>query len=525
MRSVRRLLALALAVLCLAGSAMASGEPEATNGQGHVPPLEGEPAVKHQFRAAWVASVTNIDWPSRTGLTAEEQQAELVAIFDDLKAMGMNAVILQVRPTDDAFYPSAISPWSKYLTGVPGQDPGYDPLAFAVEEAHNRNLELHAWFNPYRVSMDTRRENLAEGSWAKAHPEYVHAYGGKLYYDPGIPEVQQHVIDSIVEAVENYDIDAVHFDDYFYPYPVANQDFPDDATFAQYGAGFDNKADWRRDNINNLIQSVGQAIKDAKPHVQFGVSPFGIWRNKSASVPEGSETRGTESYVAISADTRLWVKEGWLDYIAPQIYWSIGFAVADYEKLATWWADVVSGTPTKLYTGHAVYKVNANSDPNWLVPGEILKQLSLNETLPDVSGSIFFSYKDLRRNPLGVKDDVTEAFRHPALVPVMEWLPGAEPAAPTDLKAKRVEGGTELTWQDAGDPAAYYVIYRAPLLHEVDFTDARYILDMVRRTGGEQSFLDTTGEDHVVYRYWVTAVDRLHHEGPASDHAAELWKE
>lgn len=522
MQRVRRLLALALAVLFLLPvTAFGSSD----QGQAHVPPLEGEPAVKHQFRAAWVASVTNIDWPSRTGLSAEQQQVELITILDQLKAMGMNAVVLQIRPTDDAFYRSNLNPWSKYLTGVPGQDPGYDPLAFAIEEAHQRNLEFHAWFNPYRVSMDTKRENLAEGSFAKAHPEYVVAYGGKLYYDPGIPEAEEHVRNSILEVVANYDIDAVHFDDYFYPYPSGTTDFPDQATFEQYGAGFANKADWRRQNINRFVESMGPAIKATKPHVQFGVSPFGIWRNKSASVPEGSETRGSESYVATSADTRLWVKEGWLDYIAPQIYWSIGFAVADYQKLATWWADVVQDTPTKLYIGHAAYKVNNNADPNWKVAGEITKQLDLNLTLPQVAGSIFFSYKDLRNNPLGVKDEVAAAYRYPALVPAMDWMDGAAPSAPTGLKARREARGVRLTWDDAGDGAAYYVIYRAPLLQEIDFNDARYIQATVRRSGDRPSFLDTSVTDQTVYRYWVTAVDRLHNEGPASKPETVLAKD
>jgi uncharacterized lipoprotein YddW (UPF0748 family) len=495
------------------------------NGQGHEPEMTGSPAVKREFRATWVATVTNIDWPSKQGLSMEQQKAELIKIYDDLKAMGMNAVVLQVRPTDDTFYPSQINPWSKYITGVVGKDPGYDPLAFAVEEAHKRNLEFHAWMNPYRVSMDTKRENLAPTSFARLHPELVWPYAGKLYYDPGIPEAQQHIIDSILEVVRNYDIDGVHFDDYFYPYVSGTLDYPDAATFAKYGGGFANKADWRRDNINRFVKATSEAIKAEKPWVQFGISPFGIWRNKSASVPEGSDTAGSESYNIICADTRLWVKEGWLDYIAPQIYWSIGFKVADYQKLVTWWADVVKGTKTKLYVGLADYKVKANSDPNWQVPGEIAKQLDLNRTLPDVAGAIHFSYKDLRRNDLGVKNDVTAKYQHPALIPVMEWMPGEGPAAPQPLKAERADGGALLTWQDSGDQAAYYVIYRAPLGQEIDQNDARYIVKTVRRTGGEQTFLDTTADGHTIYRYLVTAVDRLHHEGSASNPATVLVKQ
>lgn len=547
MQRIRRLLILALAVFLLIPATVhaepgvdpdqdRAREEGAANGQGTnsdpeptpVPPPEGAPAIKHQFRAAWVATVVNIDWPSKTGLPADEQKAELIRIFDNIKGMGMNAVVLQVRPTDDTFYRSSLNPWSKYLTGVAGQDPGYDPLAFAVAEAHKRNLELHAWFNPYRVSMDTNREALPEGSFARAHPDYVWAYGGKLYYDPGIPETRQHIVDSIVEVVRNYDIDAVHFDDYFYPYPSGTVDYPDAATFAEYGAGFTDKADWRRNNINQLVQSVSEAIKASSPYVQFGISPFGIWRNKSAGVPEGSDTAGSESYVATSSDTRLWVKEGWLDYIAPQIYWSIGFRVADYQKLTTWWADVVRGTQTKLYIGHADYKVNANFDPNWQQPGEILKQLNLNLTMPEVAGSIHFSYKDLARNPLGVKDDVTLAYQHPALIPVMEQLPGRAPEAPENVKAKQVDGGIELTWhgeeKERGDAQpgaqAYYVVYRAPAGQAIDFDDARFIVTTLRRTASKkQLFIDTTVDANAEYEYAVTAVDRLHHESPAGDAA------
>lgn len=506
MKRLRRLVPwLLIALFLLPSAALAQG-------QAHVPPVSGEPSQKHEFRAVWVASVTNIDWPSKTGLSADAQKAELIKILDDLKAWGMNAVVLQVRPTDDTFYRSNINPWSKYLTGVAGKDPGYDPLAFAVEEAHKRNLELHAWFNPYRVAMDTKRENLPAGSWAKAHPEYVVAHASRLIYDPGIPEAKQHIIDSVMEVVQNYDIDGVHFDDYFYP----DAKFPDDATFAQYGAGYTNKDDWRRENVNGLIRDLADEIKAAKPYVQFGVSPFGIWRNKSASVPEGSDTRGNESYAAMMADTRRWVKEGWLDYIAPQIYWSIGFTVADYQKLVTWWADVVDGTKTKLYVGHADYKVNANTDRNWLVPGEIKKQIELNRSIPQVAGSIHFSMKDLRRNALGVLDDVKEAYQHPALIGSMEWLPGTAPEAPVQLKARRTKDGVELTWEDAGDSTAYYVVYRAPLLEEIDLNDGRYIVATLRRTGGEERFEDTGLDGHTVYRYLVTAVDRLHHESEPS---------
>lgn len=358
-----------------------------------------------QFRAVWLASVANIDWPSRPGLSAAEQQVELTKIFDEVVALGLNAVILQVRPTADALYRSKLNPWSKWLTGVPGQDPGYDPLAFAVTEAHRRGLELHAWFNPYRISNDTDRAALVDGSFAKAHPEYVIEYGGKLFYDPGQPAVREHIIASISEVVTNYAIDGVHLDDYFYPYPAGDTPFADEATYAQFGGG-QPLADWRRSNVDALIEALSRHLKSIRPELQFGISPFGIWRNRSPEVPEGSATRGMDAYAAIYANSRRWVQEGWLDYVVPQLYYSIGHPEADYATLLNWWADLVADTPVKLYIGHGVYLVGEADEPAWQQPGEIGRQLALSRTRPEVTGAVFFSFKRLRQNPLGVQQEL-----------------------------------------------------------------------------------------------------------------------
>ena len=245
-----------------------------------------------------------------------------------------------------------------------GQDPGYDPLAFIVDEAHRRNLELHAWYNPYRVSMQADPSKLVPEHPARVHPEWIWAYGGKLYFDPGLPEAQEHIQRAILHSVEHYDLDGVHFDDYFYPYPVAGQTIPDAATYAAHGAGFDDIADWRRHNVDTFVSSVSERIKALKPWVKFGISPFGIWRNR-ATDPLGSETGGSQSYDLQFADTRKWVLEGWLDYINPQIYWQFGLAVADYAKLVPWWADVAATSGTHLYIGEALYKVTSGvfTDP------------------------------------------------------------------------------------------------------------------------------------------------------------------
>jgi uncharacterized lipoprotein YddW (UPF0748 family) len=377
---------------------------------------------KEEFRAVWIATVLNLNWPSASGLPAEVQKDQFTYLLDRTQAMGMNAVIVQVRPTADAFYPSNINPWSRYLMGQQGVEPGYDPLLFMVEEAHKRNLEFHAWFNPYRVSMNTDRNQLIPEHPASLHPDWVMEYGGKLYYDPGLPEVRNHIMESVKEVVRNYDIDGVHFDDYFYPYKVKGVDFPDEYTYEIYGKDrFTDKGDWRRDNVNQLVQSISEMIKEEKSHVKFGISPFGIWRNKSTD-PTGSETSGGQSYDAVYADTRTWIQHEWIDYVAPQIYWNIGFSVAAYEKLVSWWANEVKEYHVHLYIGHAIYKIATNT-PEWDNPDEIPNQISLNRQFPEVKGSIFFSIGDLLRNPLGIADRLqNDVYQEPALIPTMPWI-------------------------------------------------------------------------------------------------------
>lgn len=360
--------------------------------------------ISTEFRGVWVATVANIDWPAKPALSIEGQKQAFIAILDQLQKMHMNAVVVQIKPTADAFYPSRYWPWSQYLTGTQGRDPGYDPLAFMLTEAHKRHIEFHAWLNPYRVSMQDHLDQLAANNPARLHPDWVVSYGGKLYFDPGIPAVRSYLVDSISEVVRNYNIDAIHLDDYFYPYPVAKQDFPDNATYQKYGASqFVQKADWRRNNVNQLIQDVSHTIKQIKPHVQFGVSPFGVWRNKAVD-PTGSDTHaGPTDYDVLYADTRTWIRRGWLDYIAPQIYWNIGFAPAAYEKLVPWWAKEVTGTNVRLYIGQAVYRIGVDPGP-WSNPEEMPNQLKLNRQFKAVGGSIFFSMKDLLANRLGFTD-------------------------------------------------------------------------------------------------------------------------
>ncbi|MBO4208360.1 family 10 glycosylhydrolase [Micromonospora echinofusca] len=462
---------------------------------------------KRQLRGTWIASVSNINWPSRTGLTAAAQQAELRSLLDQAKALRLNAVFLQIRPAADAFWPSPYEPWSQYLTGTQGGNPGYDPLAFAVTEAHARNLELHGWFNPYRVSTQPDVTKLAAGHPARTNPTWVERYDGKLFYNPGVPAARRHTVDAIMDAVSRYDLDGVHFDDYFYPYPVSGQVFDDAAEYAAHGAGR-SLADWRRANVDTMVQEVAARIRQVKPHVRFGISPFGIWRNASTD-PLGSATSGLQSYDAIYADSRRWVKQGWVDYLAPQLYWPIGFTAAPYEVLVPWWSDVVAGTDVQLYVGQATYRI-----PTWGDPEEMPRHLVLNRD-HRVSGDIHYSVKELLANPLGFADRLrTDFYRNPALVPVNARLGGTAPYAPTGLTARRTATGIELSWTagTGGTAATYFAVYRADGAG-CGIEAGRNLIAVPRAVGtGTQRFTDPAPPPVGEVTYLVTAVSRLHHE-------------
>ncbi|MEV0152844.1 family 10 glycosylhydrolase [Micromonospora sp. NPDC050686] len=527
----------------LAAVAPASAAPDATPDS--TATCVTDPATpKRQFRAMWIASVTNIDWPSKASWTAPDQvakqKAEYLGWLDLAQRLNHNAVVVQVRPTADAFWPSPHEPWSEYLTGVRGRDPGWDPLAFLVEESHKRNLEFHAWMNPYRVSMPAPGgagadiSMLAPDHPVRQHPDWVFAYppagvaGSRLYYNPGLPEVREFVQTAMMDAVEQYDIDGLHFDDYFYPYPSGTWQVPDDATFAAYNRGFTDRADWRRDNINLLIREMNSKIKAAKPWVKFGVSPFGIWRNKSAD-PAGSDTTGSQSYDIISADTRKWIKEEWIDYVVPQLYWYIGqYPAADYARLVPWWAEQVRGTKVQLYIGQADYK---SGDPAygsyWMNPNELSDHLTLNRAYPEVLGNVHFSAVQVRANRLGATDSyAAEHYSRPALAPAMPQLPSRPLLSPVITTAQRQADGVRLSWLQPADgrgplgTATSYAIYRfdgADRAEQCDFADAAHLVGTVRGTDGPvQSWLDGTAAADGRYTYYVTALDRSWNEGPPS---------
>lgn len=377
-----------------------------------MPPATRQPTLpksQEPVRGVWLTTVSRLDWPPlesvNGGISAERrialQQQALVAKLDNLKSLGINTVFFQVKPDGTALWPSKILPWSDMLTGKIGEDPGYDPLKFMLDEAHKRGMRVHAWFNPYRVSVNTRPKTVTElnstlsqvpASVYVLHPEWIRTSGDRFVLDPGIPEVRDWITSIVAEVVEHYPVDGVQFDDYFYTESPGSA-LNDNRTFQQYGQGFAAKADWRRHNTQLLIEQVSRTIKQLNPDVEFGVSPAGVWRNRSHD-PAGSDTRGAatdESY----ADTRLWVQQGWLDYIAPQIYWPFARDAARYDVLAKWWADVVKPTHTRLYIGVALYKVGepSKNEPDWMISGgvpELKKQLDLNESMPQIQGTILF---------------------------------------------------------------------------------------------------------------------------------------
>lgn len=373
------------------------------------PPVPAKPAAQTEpVRGVWLTTVSRLDWPPISSVTASpalrirQQQQALTAKLDKLHSLGINTVFFQVKPDGTALWRSRILPWSDTLTGNIGQDPGYDPLQFILDEAHKRGMKVHAWFNPYRVSTNTKPATvtalnntlqLQPASVFVLHRDWIRTASDRFVLDPGIPAARDWITSIVAEVVSNYAIDGVQFDDYFYT-ETATSPLNDSATFRQYGAGFASKADWRRHNTQLLIEQVSRTIKQLKPAVEFGVSPAGVWRNLSHDAA-GSDTRGAAAYDEAYADTRRWVQLGLLDYIAPQLYWPFARQAARYDVLARWWANVVQPTHTRLYIGVALYKVGeaSKSEPDWTVQGgvpELKKQLDLNESLPHIDGTILF---------------------------------------------------------------------------------------------------------------------------------------
>ena len=362
-----------------------------------------QPPRNYEFRAVWVATVDNIDWPSSKNISVAEQKTEYIKLLDMHQQNGMNAVIVQIRPAGDALYPSNYEPWSEFLTGQQGKAPSpfYDPLEFMIKETHNRGLEFHAWLNPYRAVFNMRTSSIAPTHLSKLHPEWFLVYGGKKYFNPALPEVRQHTANVVKDILSRYDIDAIHMDDYFYPYRIAGKEFPDQSSYLQYGKGM-NKENWRRSNCDSIIKLLYETIRSTNPRVKFGISPFGIWRNKSQD-PMGSETKGGQTnYDDLYADILLWLEKGWIDYVVPQLYWERGHKLADYDTLLEWWNQHTYGR--QLFIGHGFYR--AGSNLAWRNPAEIPKQIEALRKFKTTQGSVFFNSKVFEKNPLGWSDSL-----------------------------------------------------------------------------------------------------------------------
>ncbi|HVL14295.1 MAG TPA: family 10 glycosylhydrolase [Gemmata sp.] len=449
------------------------------------------PQLKREFRGVWVATVANIDWPSKPGLAADEQKKELIAILDKVQELRLNAVVFQVRPMADALYKSKLEPWSEFLTGEMGKSPGYDPLAMAVKEAHARGLELHAWFNPYRARTPAAKSAATDDHITKRRPDLAKPYGTHYWMNPTHPDVQDHSLAVILDVVKRYDVDGVHIDDYFYPYKEKDADgktipFPDDDTWEKYqaGGGKLSRDDWRRDAVNVFVKRMYAEVKKAKPWVQVGISPFGIWR---PGHPEG--IAGLDQYQELYADAKLWFNEGWVDYFAPQLYWPIAQEKQSFPKLLTWWA----GENTKkrhLYPGQYTGRVTGQAK-GWRAK-EVVDQIEITRKEPGVGGTIHFSMKTLLRNPDGVADELKKVYAEPALVPASPWLAKGElPAKPQLTREKdticvTAAEGTRFVVVRSLDNDRWTTAIRGTTAGEVTVPAAdRVVVTALDRTGRE----------------------------------------
>jgi uncharacterized lipoprotein YddW (UPF0748 family) len=470
-------------------------------------------APKREFRAAWIATVGNIDWPQRQGMPASEQQETFVRRLDQLKRMGCNAVIVQIRPAADAFYPSSIEPWSRYLTGKQGVPPSpyYDPLQFMVAETHKRNMEFHAWFNPFRALVDSRKNPNPPAHVTKLHPDWVVSYGGKSYLNPGIPEAREYVTDVIIDVVKRYDIDAVHLDDYFYPYRIAGVAFGDAAAFAKYNPGaIADKEDWRRNNVSVFVQNLNARIKIQKPYVKLGISPFGVWRNQSKDTA-GSPTRGGQTnYDDLYADVRLWMQKGWIDYQLPQLYWEHGHRLVAFETLMAWWRDHSYGR--QVYFGLGLYRMLGNPQGKWTGTHELLAQIrDIRRDAPN-TGYALYSLSNLDNIVAPIEDSLEVYGKTIALVPPMKWLDSIPPPPPF-VKGSTTAQGYFLQWvqQNPFNEWLRYGVYKFQKGERIDLNNAAHLIAVTENA----QYLDAgTGGGSF---YVVTTLDRLWNESLPSN--------
>ena len=470
--------------------------------------IESQRYPKREFRAAWIQSVNG----QFKGQDEATMKRNLINQLEALQRAGINAIIFQVRPEADALYASQLEPWSRFLTGVQGEAPAplWDPMQFMIEECHKRCMEFHAWINPYRVKTALANP-LAANHVYHLHPEWFITYGNQLFFDPALPESRRHICMVITDILTRYDVDAIHMDDYFYPYPLKGMEFPDDASFARYGGGFDNRGDWRRSNVNLLIKQIHETVREVKPWVKFGVSPFGIYRNQKSD-PLGSKTNGLQNYDDLYADVLLWAREGWIDYNIPQLYWQIGHPAADYKELVEWWAKHAEDRP--LYIGQSVMNTVKNVDPANPNRNQMVAKMALQRAYQSIQGSCQWPASAVIENAGNYADALrSEYHRYPALPPVYHFIDNKAPGKVKSLKPLWMEDGYVLFWtapkyRDEMDRAVNYAIYCFAEGEKVDLNDATRLVAVTANTFYKLPYRDGKKK----YTYVVTALDRLHNE-------------
>lgn len=428
--------------------------------QGRTDDLPDLPRIAREYRGVWVATVANIDWPSKPGLSTADQKEEAIRILDKIAELRMNVVVLQVRTSCDALYESALEPWSYFLTGKQGipPDPYYDPLQFWIEETHRRGMELHAWFNPFRAKNTGQTYPDSDGHISRTHPNLVKRYGNDktnyLWLDPGESEAREHSLRVFMDVVNRYDVDGIHIDDYFYPYPVDEIPFPDDPAWDSYVASGGKLArdDWRRDSMNQFIRRLYLEIKKAKPHVKFGISPFGIWK---PGYPES--VSGFSQYDKLYADAKLWLNEGWCDYYTPQLYWSITAKKQSFPALLAWWSNE---NTQKRHLAPGLFTSRIGDKNRAFSPEQIESQVFLTHYTPGSHGSVHFSMKALLENREGISDRLAgNAYSEIALVPESPWIECPIVDAPAVRTTKDSEGGVAVTWESQSPAVRRWVVY------------------------------------------------------------------
>jgi uncharacterized lipoprotein YddW (UPF0748 family) len=450
------------------------------------------PPPARELRAAWIATVANIDWPSKPGLSVAQQKAELISLLDHAAQLHLNAVFFQVRSVCDAMYASPLEPWSEYLTGTQGRSPGYDPLALAVAEAHQRGLQLHAWFNPFRAGHPESKSPPALNHAVRTHPGLIRHYGRQIWFDPGEPEARARALAAVLDVVKRYDVDGVVFDDYFYPYPEKNwsgapMDFPDDASWKKIGAQSGlSRDDWRRANINQFVQKVSQTVHATKPWVQFGISPFGIWR---PGVPAGIDAKALDAYGRLYADARLWLASGWVDYLAPQLYWSIAPREHSFPLLFQWWRQ------QNPKGRHVFAALNDAAVGTKFSDDEIGRQIDAVRTQTSNGGEIHYHLRNLVEN-LSLAKTVAAKYAQPALAPAATWLPAPASATPK-LTVDLANHSAHVRWENAGtEPSRGWLL---------QFRAGGNWTMQIFPVGRTDCYLDKASPDAVSLR----AVDRL----------------